>query len=909
VPLDGDIILLVGPNGSGKTTFLDALRVLMNGQRLSKGRTLHHYIQKDVELAMIKGVVTNQLVGTRRPFAHLGIYGDVDVSLICLIYNHGVDKIEKEYFILKGDIPVEQIKDLKGSLRPLQYSRYLEEAGVSRSTLKLIALEQGQTDRIGQLDPNELLQLVMDITGNREIIKKYEEARLNYRRSSQQLIEMRTEYNKICQQTRQLEQQAKEAQTFKELLGERKIIEQEKLPLARWYHCLNQIALVETSYQEIQQKKIALEKRIQTILQEQQTLQGKITQIEKDQQSFKQRQQEKDQELQRLHQQIGQSQSEWQRLDTLRQQAEEVHIEEDQATLQKELDQSKEQYYQLKNQLTQAQEQLQSLRKERDQMSRRKLPSFPDEVDQFRAVLQQNKIDHLLFAEGIEITNPKWQLAIEAFLGRERFSIVVHPKDFLRAKKLGEQHRYGFYISPFDSSALPSKIHPNSALANVKPLDPRIQGRLSGLNDILLVDTVEQGHQYPNDITITVQGYRQDRRGGIFIARDVRFYCGGLAIEKQLNDLNEQITTQKDLVDRLTAELQKINSKIQENEKKMAAFQIITQWQASQKRYEELQKQGEELLRVVKELGQQRNQIATELEEFSESKTSVLTEQRELQREKDRIEREQRQLDDNLQEKQEMLQQLRWQKEELNKLIPAPGQAAYTPDQLETPEWLNRKLQDLIQNIERFPGCKDLALIPLYEHEQKELESKKTQLDRQEQDQEQRTQELELCRKDYKEMIDQTINFYNKSVKELAILAGCKMRVVLEWGKGEALVEDAKLFVKVGFDQKHEVDIHDKSLSGGQDVISSLILLIGLSQIEEERGSGFFIMDEHNAHLDMLRIMEVGRFLRSTKAQFVLTTPTTENVAALSVADLIMTFSKRDAPSRYAPKPRYIRRM
>ena len=98
VPMDGEIILLVGPNGSGKTTFLDALRVLLNGSRLSKGRTLHHYIKKDVEIAMVKGVVSNELVGGRRPFAHLGFYGKGDVSLICLIHQKGPKKIEKEFF-------------------------------------------------------------------------------------------------------------------------------------------------------------------------------------------------------------------------------------------------------------------------------------------------------------------------------------------------------------------------------------------------------------------------------------------------------------------------------------------------------------------------------------------------------------------------------------------------------------------------------------------------------------------------------------------------------------------------------------------------------------------------------------------------------------------------------------------
>ncbi len=909
VPLDGDIILLVGPNGSGKTTFLDALRVLMNGQRLSKGRTLHHYIQKDVEVAMIKGVVTNDIVGTRRPFANMGIYGDGDVSLICVIRNHGADRIEKEYFILKGDVPVDQIKGLKTGLRPLQYSKYLEDAGVSRSTLKLIALEQGQTDKIGQLSPGDLLQLVMDITGNRDIIKRYEDARSNYRRSSQQLIELRSEYNKICQQTQQLQQQAKEAQTFKELTTEKQVIEQEKLPLARWYFVLNQIAGNEKSFLDIQQKKIELEKRIQATLQQQQIFQGKLANIEQEQQNIRTQQTQQEQELNKLHQQIGQCQSEWQRLDALRQECENIPDDLEPVSVQKQLEKAKEGYYKNKNKCTQAQELLENLRQEKDRVGSKKLPSFPREVEEFRKILQENKIEHILFAEGLEITNPKWQLAIEAFLGRERFSILVDSKDFLAAKRLGEKYRYSFYISPFDATSLPAHTKPNSILANIRAVDPRITGRLLGLNEIILVDSIEEGHSNSKDVTITVKGYRQDRRGGIFIARDVKFYCGGLAIERQINELEEEISEHEKEIQELQDQLRVYENEIKEAELHISLLKRRGEWLVAKERFETLKKQGEQLLTSSRQLESQRRKTSVEYDSLSEERSNITAEQKELQREKERLERDRSQIDDNISDKQQILHQLRWQKEELERQIPIAGRDSYTPDKLESIDWLEKKLQELTQSVERFIGCKDIALIPLYEHERKELEMKQLQLERQEKDQQQRTQELDLCRKDYKDMIEETVKFYNEAVKDLAVLAGCKMRVFLEWGNGESLIDDAKLYVKISFDQKYEVDIHDKSLSGGQDVIASLILLIALSRIEQERGSGFFIMDEHNAHLDMLRIMEVGKFLRSTKAQFVLTTPTTENVAALTVADLIMTFSKRNSESRYASKPRYIRKM
>ncbi len=905
VPLDGEIILLVGQNGSGKTTFLDALRVLLNGPRLSKSRNLHHYVQPDVEVAMIKAVVTNQLVGTKRPFAHLGIYGDTDVSLICLLYNRGPQKVEKEYFILKGDIPNEEVAKLKNGLKPLQYSRQMEEAGVSRSTLKLIALEQGQTDRIGQLSPKELLELVMDITGNRDIIRRYEEAKANYRSSYQQLVELRAEYNKICYQTQELEKQAREAQSFKELLAEKTVIEQEKLPLAKWYQILNQMHEAEKVCQEIIDKRNALERQNQLALQQHEKLRASKEEFEKKQEKLKSELIEQERKLNLMHQEIGQCHSEWQRLDELRRACERIPKNLSMEAMMAKMEEAQARYYQYKNELTQLQKNVEACQKELQGLKQHKLPSYPGEVYEFRELLSNSGISHLVLAECLEVTDPVWQLAIEAFLARDRFTIFVAEDNFLRAKKLGEKHRYGFYVTRFCPTRLP-KIRPHSILSYLAIQDERVNDRLMQLNDVILVKTVEEGHDYQNDITITVQGYRQDRRGGIFIANNIKFYCGGLAAERQTKELLEEIEGMNRKIEELHQSLYTASHQMKEAEENLVLLKKKEEWEGAQSHHAQLKTQGEELIKASEILVQERNRIKDDLEKLIEERNQAIRSEQELYREAEKFQHDRQQLTDTLHLKEQQLLQLRWQKENLDKTLPTTNKT-YTPEQLEPTPWLEHKLQDLTRQLEVFGGCRDAAMILLYEHELTQLEAKQKQLTRQEEDQQLRSQELEKCREDYRQMIMHTINFYNKAVKDLADLAGCRMRVALEIGGGDSLIEEAQLYAKVSFDQKAEVDIHDKSLSGGQDVIASLILLVALSRMEQD-ASGFFIMDEHNAHLDMLRIMEVGHFLRSTRAQFVLTTPTTENMAALAVADLILTFTKRTAVDTTAPKPRYIRR-
>ncbi|MFM2153533.1 MAG: hypothetical protein RL199_1968, partial [Pseudomonadota bacterium] len=108
LPFDERIIMLAGPNGSGKTTFLDSLRLLLGAKQLSTGRKLSKYLRSGDKVAMIKGVVTNQLRHGKRPFRHLGHATD-EVTLVCLLENRG-GSWEKRFHILPGNATPDAIQ-------------------------------------------------------------------------------------------------------------------------------------------------------------------------------------------------------------------------------------------------------------------------------------------------------------------------------------------------------------------------------------------------------------------------------------------------------------------------------------------------------------------------------------------------------------------------------------------------------------------------------------------------------------------------------------------------------------------------------------------------------------------------------------------------------------------------------
>ena len=95
------------------------------------------------------------------------------------------------------------------------------------------------------------------------------------------------------------------------------------------------------------------------------------------------------------------------------------------------------------------------------------------------------------------------------------------------------------------------------------------------------------------------------------------------------------------------------------------------------------------------------------------------------------------------------------------------------------------------------------------------------------------------------------------------------------------------------------VEFDDGEASGGQQVMKSLLLLVALLRDEDQPG-GFVFIDEPFAHLDVANIEKVGRFLRSTDAQYILTTPITHNINVFEPSDLVLATSKRRPQSTWA---------
>lgn len=161
--------------------------------------------------------------------------------------------------------------------------------------------------------------------------------------------------------------------------------------------------------------------------------------------------------------------------------------------------------------------------------------------------------------------------------------------------------------------------------------------------------------------------------------------------------------------------------------------------------------------------------------------------------------------------------------------------------------------------------------------------------------------ELDECRGEYLQVMASVLHDYRRRAGALAEIARAKLEIELpSLENSDKSIDEAGIVVRIGFDGKSPSEIGDPAHSGGQQVIAGLVLLMAMAETE---GDSFFIVDEPFAHLSLDRIDEVGRFLRGSGSQFLITVPTTLDRGQLDPASLLVVLSKKDRDDAFAPRP------
>jgi len=905
LPLDGAIITVAGPNGSGKTTLLDAMRTLL-GLDCSGGRNYKTYARHaNADSAWLRATVDNRprnRQSSNRPFARCLLYADV-VTLVCRIDRNGGDW-QRRYTMVEGDVSIEQLieRNEKDWLGIDNWRKRLEGAGLSRAIAKVLALEQGQTDRLCEYNPKELLKLVFDVFGDQDVLDRYDEARNHQRQLTQEVESAERELSHGKAQRAELEARVNSYRQYELKCQERETLATEVVPVLSNHETRRVLGnkLRELHKQRLQssedrrqhgQVKADLLQRLQD-----QTLAAeRVEQLEAQLRSAR-RVQEEARDAERPTELIVKRADELQGL---------AVVEGDADKLTHRISELGEHKLKLSTQWQRLKDQRDEAQKAFDALKGQRLAPPPPDVTRFRRVLDEAGIHHHLIADIIEVTDEKWRAAAEGVLRGSRWVVVLGQSgQEAQALALAEKERFRHYVVA-DAEAAPSSPDKHSLLSVLSFSATAPRWLLRQLGNIRRVAHTEEGVKVGGE-WITPEAYHRDGRGGRSVWVDPgQHQFGASAIATRRDSIDRRLAQLDEEMTRVVRDQAFFDRQLQDARKAAQGFTAAAELAEREAEFSEARRQLPVLKQARIDAGERWQQTEAQLKRAVVEQTNAQHAYRQAQERLQHIEQRsaqherewQTRFDDTIAQavmSREVKLQLprRWRE---------PARIAEMQAKYGNVTQARLRAEAVERELNEGHWEQDATVL-------EQLTLMNANVLRQEDELGQRKGSnaaaaiaVNNARERYTDVLKVTVRRYRKNIIELGQLAGVEVNAELpHLDADDTGLRQAELKVHFNFDGKGSIGLNDGEASGGQQVIKSLILLVGLMKDDESTG-GFVFIDEPFAHLDVRNIQLVGHFLRSTRAQYVLTTPITHNVEVFEPADITLVTSKKPKGARWAP--------
>ncbi|MFZ5574902.1 MAG: ATP-binding protein [Pseudomonadota bacterium] len=884
LPLDASIITISGPNGSGKTTLLDAMRTLL-ALDCSKKRDYKRYVRRNGEdFCWLRGVVDNQRPpgSSRRPF---GLpYQRDRITLACRIDRKGGDWTRK-YWIADGEVGLADIEQAGEEFGVRDYQRILHSAGLSPAIARVLSLEQGQTDKLCELSPRELLDLVFQVFGDKEVLDRYEEARHHQEHTARELDAAQNQLEALGNNLEKYNQKVNRFLEWQHLNQERTALVGEIRP--RLEHALLQREAEHAARTLAAQRRDWRARRAEHAAKrrELETQAQVLAQAQLRRQAAHDNERVQNQALNEINRELGG----WEVIVRQQQQLEaQARAAGGQSADAGEITRLEAQRADLLVKiagLAQRQAQLDEML-ENLAAGRR---ADPADVAAFRRALGEAGIEHHLLTDVVEVVDAGWQPAVEAALAPFAHIVLLkHARDAERAMALGETLRYRHFIVPECVAAgLPPQ---GSLLEVVRFASPIPEWLLRTLERTRRVEDVAAGSALPRgEDWITRQGYLRERRGGRYAAPEqARFGRARLdALRDERARLEHQLAPLKASQAELAARIHALKAALTGES---AAAQLA----ARAAEFAEARQQVEALVQRRRD-----NRVLAaqqEREAADEALASARARQLQLENDLRHLEKEIAERENRAGREEQIRRRLRLR--EQRRSFPAAWRDAAGSQQL-LEKWrdttnVDRRIEEIERRFAEETWETDDAVIALRDRIAANYQEMERDLAVRRRDNDLARQQTDAARENYIAVLRHTVSRYAKNLKSLGELAGVRVEhEPVALGNDDVTLAQAGLAVRFDFDAKGFMGMNDGDASGGQQVMKSLILLVAL-MMEESRPGGFVFIDEPFAHLDIVNIERVSGFLKATRAQYLLTTPVTHNVNIYDPATLtLVTFKKR----------------
>lgn len=878
VPLGADVVLVTGPNGSGKTTLIDAIRQLLNAPRLSSRRRLQHYLRQPDAPALIRAVVSNVDQAGAPPFRRERLTTP-EVTLACALVPSGSGTPEKRFAVLPGRPSLDELRirllESRDFYPPERYGRVLEHAGVSRSLMSVLAIEQGKTNSLFDLKPRELFQRVLEMLGDQAILERYREARRRYEDTDRELARQVAALGAAQIELTRLRREVQRLVDWEEARD--KVAELEaRLPAAELQNLLVVRREATSKSRELQTKvrlgEVELTeahvRREQTVAEAAQAEVelGRTRTEEDDGQAAWDDANRADAATATLLAQLEQKQREFAAV-----------VPADLAALEREHGEALRALIRAEDEEHAAAEHADGAAQKLERLLAGLL-DYPDTVTRTLDTLAAHGIQTTILAATVEVTDVGVAESIEAALGDARYALLVSPADHERTIKLARAHNFPgpVYAGPrTEATERAGPLH----LARGAPA------------------------WLPSWLTATelaADGSWRDGRG-TWVARAQERVLGeaGRAAavaeaRREREDAGRRLDGAREAVEPARARHGQIAAALERERHRQRLLADLRELPGVRLRATEAAAalgEASDCLhdaRTAHDAARETFAAATRAREEAEIKAKTVLE---------RLAGERAALDD-------AVRQLRGTEEHIGRLTDqvAPElRSRAEQGALDGPDTVRA---DLGRAQEAFTALPEPPP-PTIREEERHLRANVEDLeqhvaDRQREAHDARV-ELAECRARYLEVVSSTLVDYRQRAAGIAAAAAVAVDMELpRLADDDRTLDEAGIHVSFGFDGKDPLPLGDASFSGGQQVIAGLILLMAMAETD---GHGFFMLDEPFAHLSIDRIDDVGRFLRATRSQFILTAPTTLDRAQLDPASLLIVLHKKRPDEAFAPVP------
>ena len=878
VPLDADVVLVTGPNGSGKTTLIDALRQLLNAPRLSSRRRLQHYLRQPDAPALIRAVVSNVDAAGAPPFQRERLTTP-EVTLACALVPSGGGTPEKRFAVLPGRSSLDELRarllESRDFYPPERYGRALEHAGVSRSLMSVLAIEQGKTNSLFDLKPRELFQRVLEMLGDQAILERYREARRRYEDTDRELVRQvvalgtaQAELTRVRREVQRLAEWEEARDKVAELEARLPAAELQRL-LALRREATSKSRELQTKVRlgevELTEAQVRRDQTVADAARAEDEL-GRARTEENDAQTARHESNRADAATTTILTQLEQKQHEF-----------EAFVPGDLAALEREHGDALRALVGAEDDERAASERVDEAARKLERL-RAGLPDYPDTVARTIEALTADGIQTTILAATVEVTDIGVAEGIEAALGDARYALLVSPADHERTVKLARTHNF-----PGPVYAGPRTEAPERA----GPLD-LARGAPAWLPSWLAT------------IELAADGSWRDTRG-TWVAKAQERVLGeaGRAAamaetRREREDAARRLDGAREAVGAARARYEEAAAALERERHRQRLLADLRELPGVRLRATEtaaaLREASERLhdARAAHDVGKETFAAATRARDEAEVKAKIVW---------DRLAGERDALD-------EVVRQLRATEEQIGALTDqvAPDlRARAEHGELDGPDTVRadlRRAEDTFMTLPEPPP-------PTIREEERHLRANVEDLERHVADRRREADdaraELAECRTRYLEVVSSTLVDYRQRAAGIAAAAAVAVEMELpRLADDDRTLDEAGIHVSVGFDGKDPLPLGDASFSGGQQVIAGLILLMGMAETD---GHGFFMLDEPFAHLSIDRIDDVGRFLRATRSQFILTAPTTLDRAQLDPASLLIVLQKKRPDEAFAPVP------